>query len=67
MDIVLENLCKSYGDHIVLNKFSAVIPNGQATAIMAPSGCGKTTLLRILMGLETGGFRFYFRSFRIKR
>lgn len=52
MDIVLENLCKSYGDHIVLNKFSAVIPAGQATAIMAPSGCGKTTLLRILMGLE---------------
>ena len=41
MDIVLENLCKSYGDHIVLNKFSAVIPDGQATAIMAPSGCGK--------------------------
>ena len=52
MDIVLENLCKSYGDHIVLNQFSAVIPAGQATAIMAPSGRGKTTLLRILMGLE---------------
>ena len=52
MDIVLENICKSYGNHIVLNKFSAVIPDGQITAIMAPSGCGKTTLLRILMGLE---------------
>ncbi len=52
MDIVLKNLCKSYGDHIVLNQFSAILPEGQVTAVMAPSGRGKTTLLRILMGLE---------------
>ncbi len=52
MDIVLKNLCKSYGGHTVLNHFSATIPCGKVTAIMAPSGRGKTTLLRILMGLE---------------
>lgn len=53
MAIVLEKLCKSYGTHPVLTDFSAFIPEGKVTAVMAPSGQGKTTLLRILMGLET--------------
>ena len=53
MDIVLDKLCKTYGTHTVLNDFSARIPEGRVTAVMAPSGTGKTTLLRILMGLET--------------
>ncbi|MCI8831361.1 MAG: ATP-binding cassette domain-containing protein [Lachnospiraceae bacterium] len=53
MAIVLEKLCKAYGNHGVLTDFSAVVPEGKVTAIMAPSGQGKTTLLRILMGLET--------------
>lgn len=53
MAIILEKLCKSYGSHPVLTNFSASIPEGKVTAIMAPSGQGKTTFLRILMGLET--------------
>lgn len=50
--IVLENLCKSYGEQVVLENFSATIPTGALCCILAPSGKGKTTLLRILMGLE---------------
>ncbi len=51
--IRLDRLSKAYGEHRVLENFSAFIPSGKITALMAPSGQGKTTLLRILMGLET--------------
>ncbi len=50
--IVLEKLCKSYQGRAVLSDFSCVFPKGEVSGIMAPSGRGKTTLLRILMGLE---------------
>ncbi len=50
--IIIENLCKSYGDQVVLDHFNATIQTGALTCILAPSGKGKTTLLRILMGLE---------------
>ncbi len=51
--ITLTNISKSFGDNQVLSNFSAEFPQNQVTCIMAPSGKGKTTLLRILMGLET--------------
>ena len=52
MEIRISGLQKSYGDHKVLDNFSAVLSVGKTACIMGPSGCGKTTLLRILMGLE---------------
>ena len=52
MDIVLENVSKSFGDKAVLRDFSARFPAGEVTCVMGPSGCGKTTLLRLLLGLE---------------
>jgi NitT/TauT family transport system ATP-binding protein len=51
-DIEIQSISKAYEGKPVLSKFSAVIPGGKTTCIMAPSGRGKTTLLRILMGLE---------------
>ncbi|MBQ6594852.1 MAG: ATP-binding cassette domain-containing protein [Clostridia bacterium] len=51
-DIVISHLNKSYGDRAVFRDLSLTIPSGCVTAVMAPSGGGKTTLLRILMGLE---------------
>ena len=51
--IQVRNLSKSFGDKGVLRNFSADFPAGAVTAVMAPSGGGKTTLLRLLMGLET--------------
>lgn len=51
-DLILEHISKRYGDHVVLEDFSARFPAGQCTCIMGPSGCGKTTLLRIILGLE---------------
>jgi NitT/TauT family transport system ATP-binding protein len=50
-DIIISNLNKSFGDKSVLKNFSAVFQAGKITCIMGSSGCGKTTLLNILMGL----------------
>jgi NitT/TauT family transport system ATP-binding protein len=49
-DIVIRGLCKRFGEKVVLRDFSAVLPAGACTCIMGQSGCGKTTLLNILMG-----------------
>ena len=51
MDVRAEQLCKSYNGERVLQNVSFVLSRG-VTCIMAPSGTGKTTLLRILLGLE---------------
>lgn len=51
-DIVITGLCKRYGELVVLDDFSAVFPAGRITCLMGRSGRGKTTLLRILLGLE---------------
>lgn len=52
MKITIRELEKSYAGQSVLEKLNADIPLGGRYAIMGRSGCGKTTLLRILMDLE---------------
>ena len=54
MKIQVHNLCKQYDGVPVLENVSFTAGNG-VTCVMAPSGTGKTTLLRILLGLETAG------------
>lgn len=51
-DIVLSDVSKSFGDHVVLKNLSMCFPAGNVSCITAPSGAGKTTLLRLLCGLE---------------
>ena len=51
-DITLSHLNKAFDGKPVLRDFSAVFPAGKMTAVMGQSGIGKTTLLRILLGLE---------------
>lgn len=50
--IKIDELNKSFGDTAVFKEFSAEFKDGSVTCIMGSSGIGKTTLLRILMGLE---------------
>jgi polar amino acid transport system ATP-binding protein len=50
--IELKKVNKSFGEKKVINNLDLVIPDGQTLAIVGPSGGGKTTLLRILAGLE---------------
>lgn len=52
MEIVLQDVSKSYGEKRVLSHFSCTIPQGSSCAVMAPSGRGKTTLLRLILNLE---------------
>ena len=51
-NIYIEKLCKSYGDNHVLNSISFEFEAGKISCLMGESGIGKTTLLKILMGLE---------------
>lgn len=48
----VENIVKSYNGKTILNGFSFDFPEGKITAVTGKSGCGKTTLLRIISGLE---------------
>ena len=48
----IENLTKAYDDKLVLDGFSAQLPDAGFVAISGKSGAGKTTLLNIMMGLE---------------
>lgn len=47
-----EHLWKSYGGADVLRDVTLTATEAEPVCLMAPSGTGKTTLLRILMGLE---------------
>ncbi len=50
-DIRLSNVSKAFQGQSVLSNLTCTIPSGQVTAIMGPSGRGKTTLLMLLCGL----------------
>ena len=51
--IHLETVSKKYGTKLVLEDISADILPGEFVSILGSSGCGKTTLLRIVMGIES--------------
>ncbi len=49
--IVIENVHKSFGKQVVLNGVSLRIEDGKTTAIVGPSGVGKSVLLKLIMGI----------------
>ena len=54
MNNVLEirNLSFSYTEGVpVLNQVSLEVPRGELVMLMGPNGCGKTTLLKAILGL----------------
>jgi zinc transport system ATP-binding protein len=51
--IEVEDLSFAYGEHAVLQNVSLSVRGGEFLGVIGPNGGGKTTLLRILLGLET--------------
>ena len=52
MKLKISDLTKSYGSHRVLDRLSLELDEAHRLVIIGPSGGGKTTLLRIIAGLE---------------
>lgn len=53
MSIDVTGLTKTFGDFVALDNVNVSLPTGQLTALLGPSGGGKSTLLRIIAGLDT--------------
>ena len=53
MSIEVSGACKSFGATRVLSDLNLTMQDGGIYCLMGPSGAGKTTFLRILLGLET--------------
>jgi sulfate transport system ATP-binding protein len=53
MSIEIAGIGKRFGDFVALEDVNLTIPTGQLTALLGPSGGGKSTLLRIIAGLES--------------
>ena len=45
------NLCKSYGNHLVLDDISFSIRENEIVGFIGPNGAGKSTLMKCLCGL----------------
>ncbi|MBY6241879.1 ATP-binding cassette domain-containing protein [Methylosinus sp. Sm6] len=50
--IRLDEVSKSYGDVLAVDRVTLTIEDGRTTALIGPSGSGKSTLLSLIVGLE---------------
>jgi ABC-2 type transport system ATP-binding protein len=50
MDIVLRNVCKSFGKQPIIRDLTLSIQSGDIFGLLGPSGSGKTTTIRLLIG-----------------
>ena len=51
--VAVENLCKAFASHTVLDGVSLSVSRGETLAVLGRSGTGKSVLLKIIIGLET--------------
>lgn len=46
-----ENICKRYGDKLILDNFSYTFARGEKVGIIGPNGVGKSTFIKMLQGI----------------
>ena len=51
MMLEVKNIFKNFGEKIVLNDVSFSVQSGQALGLLGRNGAGKTTMIRIIMGV----------------
>ncbi len=49
--VEIQNLVKKYGKFTAVDRVSFNVPRGEVFALLGPNGCGKTTIIRMMMGL----------------
>jgi len=51
--VTAQGIWKTYGDHVVLENVNLDVAEHEFVTIVGASGCGKTTFLKMLLGIET--------------
>jgi ABC-type sugar transport system ATPase subunit len=52
MEINIHNVSKNYGFNNILKEINLSIQKGEKVSLIGSNGCGKTTLLKIISGIE---------------
>ena len=50
--IIVKDLCKRYGDKILLDKAQMLVRHGESVALIGDNGCGKSTMIKILLEMD---------------
>ena len=51
-EVSLQNVSKSFGDQVALENLTMTVPDGSFVVLLGPTGAGKTTILRMVSGLD---------------
>ncbi|MCX2721792.1 ABC transporter ATP-binding protein [Roseibium salinum] len=51
-EVRLSNLTRTFGETVAVDEVSMTVPNGAFVTLLGPTGAGKTTILRLIAGLE---------------
>jgi ATPase subunit of ABC transporter with duplicated ATPase domains len=54
--VIIKDLYKSYGEKILLKNAELLIKNGETVALIGSNGCGKSTLIKILLGIDRADY-----------